>query len=152
MLSDVLCCFPMFSAFFRCSQLGCNFQIITPFAMHNHPLRGHFVELSLCSRESNWTKFDRHWETISGSFSIPFGSKLEVQSQCARIIVLYEISFIQVWYFYHRDLGIDLLWDNHPPHQPSKILSRVLKSSSSWTKLTVMASYHLEYWGSLGKR
>ena len=63
----------------------------------------HFVELSLRSgeslagtgcfgRKSNWTKFDHsgstggHWETISGSFSIPFGSGLKVQSQCAPII------------------------------------------------------------------
>ena len=55
------------------------------------------MELSLCSGESlagsgcfcwksNWTKFDHlgstggHWETISGSFSIPFGSGSEVPS------------------------------------------------------------------------
>ena len=61
------------------------------------PLCGHFVELSLCSGESlagpgcfcckwNWTKFDHlgitwgHWETISGSFLILFGSGLEVPS------------------------------------------------------------------------
>ena len=37
--------------------------------------------------KSNWTKFDQvgttggHWETLSGSFSISFLSKLEVQSQ-----------------------------------------------------------------------
>ena len=36
---------------------------------------------------SNWTKFDHvgstggHWETISGSFSIPFGNGLEGPSQ-----------------------------------------------------------------------
>ena len=87
----------------RCFQLGCNFYRIAPCAMHNHPLCAHFVELPLCSGEylaglgclcwkSNWTKFDHvgstggHWETISGSFSIPFGSGLKVQSQCAPII------------------------------------------------------------------
>ena len=68
--------------------------------MHKHPLCGHFVELSLWSGESlawsgcscwksNWTKFDHlgsiwgHWETVSGSFLIPFGSGLEVPSQYA---------------------------------------------------------------------
>ena len=29
-----------------------------------------------------------HWEIISGSFSVPFGSELEFQSQRAHIIVL----------------------------------------------------------------
>ena len=88
----------MFSAVFRCFQLGCNFYRIAPCAMHNHPLCAHFVELPLCSGEylaglgcfcwkSNWTKFDHvgstggHWETISGSFSIPFGNGWEGPSQ-----------------------------------------------------------------------
>ena len=72
---------------------------------HNQPLYAHFVELPLWSGESlagsgcfcwksNWTKFDHvgstggNWETISGSFSISFRSKLEVQSQCVPFIVL----------------------------------------------------------------
>ena len=88
---------------FPCSQLfSDDFRWVATF-MDNHPLCAHFVELSLCSGESlagpgclcwksNWTKFDHlgitggHWETISGSFSIPFGSGLEVQSQYAPII------------------------------------------------------------------
>ena len=62
-----------------------------PCAMHNHPLCGHFVELSLCNGESlagpgcfcwklNWTIFDHlgntggHCETLINSFSVPFGS------------------------------------------------------------------------------
>ena len=88
----------MFSAVFRC------FSWVITF-MDNHPSEwcittpcAHFVELSLRSgeslagtgcfgRKSNWTKFDHsgstggHWETISGSFSIPFGNGLEVPSQ-----------------------------------------------------------------------
>ena len=68
--------------------------------MHNHLLCVHFVELSLCNGESlagpgcfcwksNWTKFDHlgstggHWETVSGIFSIPFVSGLEVPSYYA---------------------------------------------------------------------
>ena len=64
----------------------------------------HFVEPPLSSGvslagsggffwKSNWTKFDHvgstggHWETISGSFSISFGSELGAQSRCAPIIV-----------------------------------------------------------------
>ena len=64
--------------------------------LHNQPICGHFVKLSLFSGESlagpacfcwksNWTKIDHlgstggHWETISGSFSIPFGSYFFVE-------------------------------------------------------------------------
>ena len=67
--------------------------------MHNHPLCGHFVEPSLLTLysgeslagpgclcwKSNWTEFDHkgstggQWETISGSFSIPFGSYFFVE-------------------------------------------------------------------------
>ena len=78
----------MFSAVFRCFQLGCNFYRIAPCAMHNHPLCAHFVELPLWSVagsgcfgwKSNWTKFDHvgntggYWETMSSSLSISFGS------------------------------------------------------------------------------
>ena len=89
---------------FRCSQLLSDvFSWVGTF-MDSHPLCAHFVELPLCSGEylaglgcfcwkSNWTKFNHvgstgdHWETISGSFSISFGSKLEVQSQCAPFII-----------------------------------------------------------------
>ena len=83
---------------FQCSQLFSDvFSWVGTF-MDNHPMCAHFVELPLWSVEflagsrcfcwkSNWTKFDQvgttggHWETLSGSFSISFLSKLEVQSQ-----------------------------------------------------------------------
>ena len=86
--------YPMILDVFRCSQLLSDvFSWVVTF-MHNQPLCGHFVELSLFSGESlagpacfcwksNWTKIDHlgstggHWETISGSFLVLFGSGLE---------------------------------------------------------------------------
>ena len=83
---------------FQCSQLFYDvFSWVGTF-MDNHPMCAYFVELPLWSVEfpagsgcfcwkSNWTKFDHigstggHWETNSGSFSIPFGNGLEVPSQ-----------------------------------------------------------------------
>ena len=114
MFSDVLSCFPMFSAVFRCSQLFCDiFSWVITF-MDNHTsvrcitnpctrmLLSSLYEVGNLWQDQdasvgnqigpNWTKFDHvgttggNWETISGSFSISFRSKLEVQSQCAPLL------------------------------------------------------------------
>ena len=119
--------------------------------MHNQPLYAHFVELPLWSGESlagsgcfcwksNWTKFDHvgttggNWETISGSFSISFRSKLEVQSQCAPLLSP------------SGDLGIGLVWHNLSPPHPTDFLVPLLKSSSNWTKLSMRGPQLFSGW------
>ena len=128
--------------------------------MHNQPLYAHFVELPLWSGESlagsgcfcwksNWTKFDHlgttggNWETISGSFSISFRSKLEVQSQCVPFIVLtpwYNWWISLIFLSPSGDLGIGLVWDNHPdrtgPHRTT--FRSDCWTSSNWTKSSMM--------------
>ena len=170
--------------------------------MHNQPLYAHFVELPLWSGESlagsgcfcwksNWTKFDHvgttggNWETISGSFSISFWSKLEVQSQCVPFIVLtpwYPLCahFVELplwsveissrsgcfcwksnWTKFDQventgghwettvaafllspsgDLGIGLVWDNHPTHRTTTF------QSDCWNPLQTELNY---LWGVL---
>ena len=45
-----------------------------------------------------------------------------------------------------RDLGIGLVWDNHPPHRNTNFLVWLLKSSSNWTKLSMRGPQLFSGW------
>ena len=116
--------------------------ITTPFAMNNYTLCGHFVELSLCTREpltgpgcfcwkTNRTKFDHlgntggHWKPLVAAFL----SHLEVSWR-------FKVN-VRLLLSPSGDLGIGLVWDNNRTG-PDHISVWLLKSSSNWTKPSMM--------------
>ena len=89
------------------------------------------------------TTYKKYWEYREWDFSYPHHTKLNykhISGVFARFLETFKCLWIGLYLFVllspSGDLGIGLVWDDHP--LPNHFLVRLLKSSSNWTKLSMM--------------